>query len=97
MSNSSSVGCVFLVAGSCLPNRCLAMAVSSGFTVPAFRRQGETQTQQNNLISLFFFQNKASRLIKGCLAVKFDCDCRVRERNYLFWRWKCEDSSKQES
>jgi hypothetical protein len=32
------VACVFFAAGTCLPSRCLAVDVSSGSTIPAFRR-----------------------------------------------------------
>jgi hypothetical protein len=34
----SIVACVFVATGICLPSRCLAMDVSSGPTIPAFRR-----------------------------------------------------------
>jgi hypothetical protein len=37
-TGSSTVACVFVAAGICLPSHCLAMYVCSGSTVPAFRR-----------------------------------------------------------
>jgi hypothetical protein len=37
-NNPLIVACVFVVAGTCLPSRCLAMNVYSGSTIPAFRR-----------------------------------------------------------
>jgi hypothetical protein len=37
-NNSSIVACVFVVAGTCLPSRCLVMEVSSGSVTPASRR-----------------------------------------------------------
>jgi hypothetical protein len=37
-NNFSIVACVFVAAGTCLPSRCLAMDVSYGSTIPAFRR-----------------------------------------------------------
>jgi hypothetical protein len=40
--------CVFVVAGKCLPRRCLATFVSSGSTIAAFRLQrGNTDTQRS--------------------------------------------------
>jgi hypothetical protein len=39
VSNSSSIVTgVFVAARTCLQSRCLAVAVPSGFTIPAFRR-----------------------------------------------------------
>jgi hypothetical protein len=35
------VACVFVAAGMCLPSRCLAMDVSSHFTVPTFGCQSQ--------------------------------------------------------
>lgn len=38
VSNSSSiVACIFIVVGTCLPNRCLVMVISSGSSISAFR------------------------------------------------------------
>jgi hypothetical protein len=34
----SGVACVFVAAGVCLPSTCLAVDVSSDFTIPAFGR-----------------------------------------------------------
>jgi hypothetical protein len=34
---SSIVACIYVVAGTCVPNRCLAIDVSSGSTIPNFR------------------------------------------------------------
>jgi hypothetical protein len=36
--NGSSVACVFISVGTCLPNNCLAMNVCSGSAIPACRR-----------------------------------------------------------
>jgi hypothetical protein len=36
--NSFIVACAFVVAGTCIPSRCLAMNVSYDSTIPAFRR-----------------------------------------------------------
>jgi hypothetical protein len=37
-TRSSIVACVFVVAGVCLPSRCLSIDVYSDFTIPAFGR-----------------------------------------------------------
>jgi hypothetical protein len=37
-NNSAIFGCVSVAAETCLPSRCLATDVSSGSTIPAFRR-----------------------------------------------------------
>jgi hypothetical protein len=36
--SSSTVACVFISVGTCLPSRCLAVNVCSGSATPAFRR-----------------------------------------------------------
>jgi hypothetical protein len=38
--------CVFISAGTCLPNRCLAMNVSSGSAIPAFTLQVTVYTDR---------------------------------------------------
>jgi hypothetical protein len=64
VQNSSFDVRVFIAAVTCLPSRCLAKAVSSASTIPAFKRCEGTQThrQQDDLISFLFFQNKESSL-----------------------------------
>jgi hypothetical protein len=54
VSNSSFIGaCVFVAEGTCLPNRCLAMAVSSDSTIPA--SCGESYRKQGGLINIILF------------------------------------------
>jgi hypothetical protein len=38
LNNFSIVPCISVAAETCLPSRYLAMDVSSGYTIPAFRR-----------------------------------------------------------
>jgi hypothetical protein len=55
-SNSSSiVGCVFVAMVTCLLNRCLATAIFSGSSMPAFRRKGGTQTARLSRKPFFYF------------------------------------------
>jgi hypothetical protein len=51
----SIVACVFVAMGMCLLNNCLAMDVSSDFTVPAF---GCHVTIQMNVMGFFDGENE---------------------------------------
>jgi hypothetical protein len=50
---NSIVACEFVVRGTCLPSRCLAMHVSSGSTIPSFRRH---DTVWKFTSSLFYYR-----------------------------------------
>jgi hypothetical protein len=69
VSNSNSIAaCVFVAAGKCLPSRCLAINVSSGSTIPAFRRH----------VTIFLKEIKTEILTQLVLNVEFPLsDCRV--------------------
>jgi hypothetical protein len=58
---SSIVACVFISAGTCLPNRCLAMNFFSVSAIPDFRRHVAIQETQNQtgLLVFFFFSDFA--------------------------------------
>jgi hypothetical protein len=57
VENTASIGsfvvaCTFVTAESCLLSHCLATAVSSGSTVPAFSRRVTVLTKYSTLITL---------------------------------------------
>jgi hypothetical protein len=52
----SIVACVFVAAGKCLPSICLAIDVSSDYTIPAFWHHFNTIFGFLDVIIFLFFQ-----------------------------------------
>jgi hypothetical protein len=73
------VSCVFVAAGKCLTSSCLAMDVSSDFTIPAFGRHVYTYCNK------YFngYQNADSESTFSCTSLLFFIPKTVSNKNYV--------------